>query len=136
MRRTIQLILPALIPSWHFFKAVEASPRIEYWIEEDGPYWREFGPRPAQVSMLETLKRLFWNPAWNDQLFLVSCSERLVTTPTEHSAQMIRQRLQKALCPKSKPLTVQFRLVFVSDAGGRQVREVEYVSDPFKVSPA
>jgi len=38
MLRTLQLLLPALIPSWEFFKAVAPSPRIEYWIEEDGPF--------------------------------------------------------------------------------------------------
>lgn len=133
MLRTLQLLLPALIPSWEFFKAVAPSPRIEYWVQEDGPYWREFQPRPLQLSPFVMLRRMFWNPDWNDQLFLVSCAERLVTEPTEHSVEMIKSRLVQALMKSSAGQTVQFRLVFVSEAQGRAVREVEYESDLFLV---
>ncbi len=131
MRRTLELLLPALIPSWDFFRSVEASPRIEYWVAEDGPYWREFQPRPAQITAGAMVRRLFWNPNWNDQLFLVSCAERLVTDPTEHAVDAIRNRLETALMPKKGRRTVQFRLVFVSEAQGHTVREVEYESTPF-----
>jgi len=29
--------------------------------------------------------RMFWNPSWNESLFLVSCAERLLQNPTPHS---------------------------------------------------
>ena len=133
MLRSVQLLLPALIPSWEFFKAVAPSPRIEYWVAEDGPFWREFQPRPAQLSPLVILRRMIWNPRWNDHLFLVSCAERLVTRPTEHSVDVIKSRLIKALAPNSSGRTVQFRLVFVSEAAGQKVRDIEYESAPFVV---
>lgn len=131
MLRTLELVLPALIPSWAFFKDVAPSPRIEYWVAEDGPFWREFQPRPMQVPIGKMIRRLIWNPRWNDQLFLVSCAERLVTDPTPHSVDEIKQRLATALRPTKGRRTVQFRLVFVSEACGTVSRDVEYESAPF-----
>jgi len=133
MLRTLELILPVLVPSWAFFKAVEASPRIEFCVIEDGPFWREYRPRPAEMGLRTMLCRLLWNPRWNDQLFLVSCAERLVIRPTEHSVIEIQRRIEARTKPPQGTRTVQFRLVFVSDAQGRLVREVEYESDQFEV---
>jgi hypothetical protein len=133
MLRTIELVLPALIPSWEFFKDVAPSPRIEYWVAEDGPFWREFQPRPMRVPIWAMIVRLIWNPRWNEQLFLVSCAERLVTDPTEHSVQEIKQRLAATLRPVIGRRMVQFRLVFVSEACGRTTRSIEYESAPFLV---
>jgi hypothetical protein len=119
----LRLILPALIPSWRFFKAIEPSHRVEWRVAAGA--WREFHPRPARVSLAAMIARLFWNPAWNDALFVVSCAERIAQSGCAHSVEEIRRRV--AL----KPGSVQFRLVFVQRVEGVLVREEVYASDIF-----
>lgn len=74
--------------------------------------------------------RLFWNPAWNDALFMVSCGERIAEQPTDHSINEITQRIRQL--PQVQGMDRgQFRLTFVSRICGRLHREVVFVSDPF-----
>ncbi|MEP1330837.1 hypothetical protein [Pseudophaeobacter sp.] len=130
MLRLISLFLPAVIPSWRFFKTVAPSPRIEYRLICDGKRgdWREDRPRPASLSIATMLRRMLWNPDWNEQLFLVSCSERLIDVPSQHSVDEINTRVARLLPSGSGDL--QFRLVFVSREGSRIVKMVEYESTP------
>ncbi len=129
MLPTVKLLLPALIPSWRFFDEIAPSPRIEFAVLEnedsvaDG--WQELRPRPAHVSVGEMLKRLVWNPRWNASLFLVSCAERLMQHPTDHSEREIVRRIA-AEHPTAK--YVQFRLVFIARIGEVLHQEVPYVS--------
>lgn len=134
MLRLISLLLPALIPSWRFFKTVAPSPRIEYRLISNGATgpWREDRPRPASLSAGQILKRMFWNPDWNEQLFLVSCSERLIEIPTDHSLNEINTRVARLLPPG--PELLQFRLVFLSREGATIVKLVEYESTPVALS--
>jgi len=80
-----------------------------------GP-WQEFRPRPKKVSLLRMFKRMFWNPNWNESLFLVSCSERLLDYPTKHSEDEILNRIIFALKKENqfeeRPeiFSLQFRL--------------------------
>ena len=142
MLQSLKLFLPALIPSWRFFETVEASPRIEFTqLEtEDGKAddWQEFRPRPAHLSFFAMLKRLFWNPAWNESLFLVSCAERLMDNPTEHSRQEIIERIIAQLEQRSADVAampyVQFRLAFVSRSGEELEKNIGYLSPVYKVS--
>ncbi|MET0545976.1 MAG: hypothetical protein ABWZ40_06670, partial [Caulobacterales bacterium] len=96
MLKSLKLLLPALLPSWNFFDSIGPSPRIEYALlltpEDQSPNWREFRPRPANLSFAAMLGRVFWNPRWNENLFLVSCAEKIVDAPTEHSIQEVFQR--------------------------------------------
>lgn len=134
MLRLISLLLPALIPSWRFFKTVAPSPRIEYRLVAKsfvGP-WQEDRPRPASLSFTQMLRRLLWNPDWNEQLFLVSCSERLIEVPSQHSLDEINSRIARLLPSGTEAL--QFRLVFLSREGGRLVKTVEYESAPVPLS--
>ena len=130
MLRLLSLLLPALIPSWRFFKTVAPSPRIEYrLIGPDGAGgWQEDRPRPAHLSLRQILSRLLWNPDWNEQLFLVSCSERLIEAPSQHSLDEINRRVARLLPPG--PEDLQFRLVFWSREGGQIIKQVEYESKP------
>lgn len=125
MLNSIKLLLPALIPSWRFFDTVAPSPRIEYGLlsskEEGVEEWIEFRPRPAKLSILSMLKRMFWNPEWNETLFLVSCSERLMTNPTKHSEQEIIDRIRFDLLSNNIDLNekrfLKFRLIFICREG-------------------
>lgn len=147
MWKTILLILPILIPSWRFFKSIEPSPRVQWGLTSADTVtpinWQEFRPRPAYLSPLHIFRRLFWNPAWNESLFLVSCAERLQENPTEHSINEIRQRV---LCDIARgPTTtkthgtdsdtmMQFRLLFVHRDGAQLTKEVLFTSEQFPLT--
>ncbi len=135
---TLKLLLPAVIPSWRFFDIIAPSPRIEYVLLETpdtaAENWREFRPRPATLPPTKMLARMFWNPHWNETLFLVSCAERLMSHPTEHSASEIFNRLKRDLlkkCPEQiekKPF-LQFRLVFHYRFETGMEKQVTFVSE-------
>ena len=130
---TLKLLLPVLIPSWRFFDGVAPSPRIEYAllgaVDETAKGWQEFRPRPEHVSLALMLRRMIWNPSWNETLFLVSCSERLVEHPAAHSVEEIFTRLSRELMPSPDKAHLQFRLVFVSREGEEIIRNVAFISD-------
>lgn len=137
MLSTLKLLLPALLPSWEFFKVVAPSPRIE-WRGLNGPDdpqtdWQEFKPRPAAVSIPKMLGRLMWNPGWNEALFLTSLSERLIEEPTHHSETEIYHRLAKAMPPSALPC-LQFRLIVVYRDGPRITRETAFVAPPRRLA--
>lgn len=121
MFRPLQLLLPALIPSWGFFEEIHASPRIEYQLLdvhcEPLHEWQEFRPRAAQVSPQAMLRRLLWNPHWNETLFLISCAERIDDSYSVRSENAILEcivrdwRLGTVQEPAAKH--VCFRLLFV-----------------------
>lgn len=138
MLRTVLLILPVLIPSWRFFRAIEPSPRVQWAVlpsrDATEGAWQEFRPRPATLTRFQTFCRLFWNPAWNDSLFVVSCAERIAEHPTAHSIDEIKQRIlveieKMQIDPAMERL--RFRLVFVSRDQTGLSQEVVFVSDPF-----
>jgi len=132
MLQTLKLLLPALIPSWRFFDAVTPSPRLEFMLlkspQDPVNDWQEFRPRPAQLSLKCALISMFWNPQWNESLFLVSCAERLVNEPTDHSHEEILKRLRREIAYSSATPYLQFRLVFVSRAGTQVKKDVWYIS--------
>ncbi len=135
--KPLGLLLPALIPSWNFFDVIAPSPRIEYAlapssaIPQDG--WVEFRPRPQRLSTLVVLRRLLWNPRWNETLFLVSCAERLINAPTDHSQNEIFSRLAAGL-RHAPDAWLSFRLVFVSREDLAIQREVLFQSAPRRLA--
>jgi hypothetical protein len=128
--RLMSLFLPTVIPSWRFFQTVAPSPRIEYRLitGEQAGDWHEDRPRPAHLSFGQMLRRMLWNPDWNEQLYLVSCSERLIEAPSQHSLDEINTRVARLL--PHGPQLLQIRLVFVSREGAQIVKLVEYESTP------
>jgi hypothetical protein len=134
--QTIRLLLPALIPSWRFFGFIAPSPRIEFTLlrsAQDTPdNWREFRPRPAHLPVSRMLLRLLWNPRWNETLFLVSCAERLIDNPTEHSSREIVQRIESQLERDGLDIMatpyLQFRLMFVSRQGEKLQNNIDFIS--------
>lgn len=144
---TLKLLLPALIPSWHFFDIITASPRIQYALLEDedetGSVWSEFRPRPQSVSMRQTLRRLFFNAKWNESLFLVSCAERILLNASSqqvsHSESEILERINNELQLNDTPLNaryLQFRLLCVKREQNELVEEVSYLSRKHAFSSA
>lgn len=130
MLRSLQLLLPALVPSWNFFDIIAPAPFIEYAAlqnKDDTPNWQAFRPRPQRLSTVPILRRLFWNPNWNESLFLVSCAERLLTEPTDHSRNEILARIKADITPSISYL--QFRLVLRH----RLQTEIAYLSQVYAV---
>jgi hypothetical protein len=134
-----KLLLPALFPSWRFFDVIGPSPRIELCLidtPDDEPVdWRACRPRPARLGPWEMVTALFWNPRWNETLFLANCSERIIQGQVEHCCQEIRQRLLNDLSRdrtlEALPRFFRFRLVFVSRDGDGSRRDVGFISPPY-----
>ncbi|RVU04231.1 hypothetical protein EOE18_12075 [Novosphingobium umbonatum] len=132
--KSLALVLPALIPSWRFFDAVSASPRLDYVLlakqTDDSADWRPFRPRPERLTFPAMLRRMLWNAERNESLFLVSCSERLVQNPTAHSQSEILRRIARHLAPQADATPfLQVRLRFVlPDEDGALNSHVAYLS--------
>jgi len=142
MLKALKLLFPALIPSWNFFDVIAASPRVEYARlrspQEAGGGWREFRPRPQRVSVPVMLRRLLWNPRWNEALFVVSCAERLLDEPTAHSEDEIFRRIAADLADGPDDgeggTWLSFRIVLVSEDAGTVVRETAFVAEPRRLA--
>lgn len=122
MFRTLSLIVPVLVPSWRFFSAVAPSPRIEIALlgpaQEAAKEWREFRPRPARLSLVQSLRSLFWNPRWNEGLFLTSCAERFLSSGSQAAFDHILQRVSKALHEEGVSASrFQLRLIVIARIG-------------------
>ncbi|MGC3983182.1 MAG: hypothetical protein QM808_18155 [Steroidobacteraceae bacterium] len=139
MLRSLQLLLPALLPSWRFFDYIAPSPRIQFALlnERGQPLgeWREFRPRPAQLPFTTLWSRLLWNPRWNESLFLMSCAERILEQPTAHSEQQILERLLEDYRRDLIPATtgakqLQFRLLLIERQGTQLQQQIVFESQP------
>ena len=143
MVHTLKLLLPALFPSWRFFDVIAPSPRIEVAaladpdapLPTEGAGWRDLRPKRERIGFAERLASFFWNPRWNETLFLATCAERLMQEPSEHSEREIVRRLRADLLAEAAdtdlPPYFSFRLVFVSRDGEHLRRDVAYVSPPY-----
>jgi len=136
MIRILKLLLPALIPSWNFFDVIAPSPRIQFAVLADRhetiSAWCEFRPRPNHVSFMQMLGHMLWNPQWNEYLFMMSCAERLLDQPTQHSENEIFKRIVLQLNQKEVALAgdvyLQFRLMVVCREGTALQQQPEYES--------
>ena len=130
MWQTLLLVLPVLVPSWRFFKTIEPSPRIEWRFAEESA-WRTLRPLPQRLSPWQMAARLFYNPVWNEGLFLVSCAERIQEVPTPHSITTIQRAIRQDITAETAAREVVFRIRLIARQGEEMVEEVLFVSDPF-----
>jgi hypothetical protein len=138
MLHILKLLIPALVPSWNFFDIITPSPRVQFTLlksKYDAPHvWHEFRPRPAHLSFLQMLGRLFWNAKWNESMFVVSCAERLMEQPTQHSENEILERIIGDLIDSTSNTQMmdatylQFRLLIVERQGTRLEQEAAFYS--------
>ena len=141
MLHSLKLLLPALIPSWNFFDIIAPSPRIQFRVSQDkqeaSADWLEFRPHPEHVSFIKMLGRMVWNPFWNESLFLMSCAERLIEYPTQHSEEEILKRIARDLSGKNifpdMPY-IQFRLITIMRKGVDLEEALVYESRIAKLS--
>ena len=136
---TLKLLLPALIPSWNFFDVIAPSPRIEYVLLNSATaiptQWHAFRPRPAQLLFWDMLKRIFWNPVWNETLFMMSCAERILeNSPQQHSENEILNRVIYELFNTNlnnsftSATHIQFRILTVQCNDEQLVYEINFES--------
>lgn len=126
-------LLPALVPSWRFFQEIEASPRIEVaWPESSRANgsgseldWQVFRPRPTRVGPWTMVRRLFWNPWWNECLYLTSLSERVVYDRSQRAADEIMARIREDFPGAPEP---RVRIVLIDRQGGDLVSTVAWAS--------
>lgn len=138
MLDALKLLIPALIPSWRFFDVIAPSPRIQYALlaseQATTDQWVEFAPRPESLSFWQMLLRLIWNPGWNETLFVMSCAERLMENPAEHSENEIMNRISsnlindKPALKNGKEVYLQFRLLVVERENDVLHESVTYYS--------
>lgn len=139
----LRLLLPAIVPSWRFFDAVTASPRVDYALlaapDRLVEQWREFRPRPAVLGLGTMLRRLLWNAQWNENLYLVSLAERLMSAATEETAVhsqrelllRVARHLDRHMAHDHRAyLQIRLRLVNRADAAERMAGETVYLSSP------
>ena len=75
-----------------------------------------------------------WNPCWNESLFLVSCAERLLQNPTQHSEDEILNRIVIGLIGDTSGADLpdathlQFRLVLVQRVEAAITEEIVFYS--------
>jgi hypothetical protein len=139
----LKLLLPVFIPSWQFFKDLAPSPRIEFTLhktaEEGLCDWQELNLRPQRLSIIEMLVSIFFNPRWNEALFIMNCAEQLIINPTEYGSREIMKRIQSELERRQVDLRMtpylQFRLVFVSRENTSLRRDILFISKIAKISP-
>ncbi|WP_221364313.1 hypothetical protein [Sphingomonas jinjuensis] len=143
----MRLLLPAVVPSWRFFDAVTASPRIDYVLAASpggaSGDWHEFDPRVPVLSARMMLRRLVWNPAWNEALYLVSLAERLMSNADPatlaHSEREMLRRVAHQLHRKGYDrggdwLRIRLRFVHRPPGTDEVLGEVVYVSDHHRLS--
>lgn len=144
MLAVLKLLLPAVFPSWRFFDEIAPSPRIELALLENpddaGDEWRDCRPRPLHLGLWGYLTAFFWNPRWNEALYLATCAERLMQDPSDHRIREIRRRVRADLPAdlssgsgaRSDRPYFRFRLVFVSRQDERLRRDVTFVSPSYQ----
>jgi hypothetical protein len=134
----ISWLLPALLPSWRFFDYIGPSPRIEICLlphaDSTPAQWQAFNPRPAHVSSATMLRRLFWNPVWNESLYLLSCSEKIIERQSQRAEQEIALRIAanlqaNAAANGTEYLFFVFRLIVI-ERGATTLTQHEVFRSP------
>lgn len=134
----LKLILPVLFPSWRFFSAIGASPRLQIALlktaDEEPKVWQEFRPRPARIPLSQGLLRVLHNPQWNESLYLNTCAERIFEGAAPFYQREILVRIDKALAngeiPAGDALFWCYRLLALETDKGALTEIQVLVSGP------
>lgn len=138
--RLLHLWFPVVCPSWRFFNSIGPSPRLEYAIGPAPYQWQAFRPRPATLTLGQSLWQLLHNPQWNETLYLNTCCEHLLENPNTHWHLPIQQRLQRAcqLGEIQLPENTQqmrFRVAYYRRHQQQIQVEIGYTSPAFNGTP-
>lgn len=132
MMSTTKLLLPVLFPSWRFFRAVEASPRIEWRLIGAGSEdWHLYGTRAQHFSLWKAFTRLFLNAKWHEELYMVTLSERLLVEDSVFANKEIAYRLMPIIRKRKdlpKRAVFQYRVILVSREDDDIMSEEAFIS--------
>ncbi len=135
----LKLILPVIFPSWRFFSSIGPSPRIQFTFllneNDESQVWQDFRPCPARVSFIQGLRRLFWNPEWNETLYINTCAERLFDEYSLSCEQEIMRRIlvtvsRENIFHAENDIYLQYRLCAVVREGSEITQPVVFMSKP------
>ena len=141
----LKLFIPVLFPSWRFFSGIGASPRIQYAFlqsEHGEPEaWNDFRTIPPQVGLWDTFVRLFFNPVWNETLYINTCAEHLFEEYSAMREQEIMRRLLAAvergeLSAKPCAKYLVYRVVALIREGEVIISPVAFVARPALLTTA
>lgn len=136
---TLQLILPVFFPSWRFFSGIDPSPRVQYALlasETENPtVWQAFRPLQHRMSIWQAIQRLFWNPKWNETLYINSCAERLFDGYSSMREHEIMRRILAAINKgeiqlKDNDRFIVFRILALAHEGQEVIETLVFVSKP------
>jgi hypothetical protein len=136
---TLQLILPVFFPSWRFFSGIDPSPRVQYALlasEREKPtVWKTFRSLQHRISIWQAMQRLFWNPKWNETLYINSCAERLFDGYSPMREHEIMRRILAAIYLgeiqiKDNDRYIVFRILALAREGQEVIETLVFVSKP------
>lgn len=138
----LRLLLPILFPSWRFFSQIDPSPRIEYGFSQTPTHphaWHESLPRPESIHWKNSLKRLFYNPEWNEYLYLTTCAEQVLVDASPKKIDEIFQRLYRVLSHSTIGTAenreyLSFRIQLIERQNNHVVTALAFISEPRAVS--
>lgn len=78
------------------------------------------------------LRKLLWNPRWNEMLFMVTCAEKLLDEPSPwHEDELLTRIAADFMRERSPgPGYLRFRIVIVQREDKRITERVSFVSAP------
>lgn len=135
----LNLVLPVIFPSWRFFSSIGPSPRIHYAFLEDEnsepQEWIEFRPIPQRIRFLSRLRNLFYNPEWNEKLYMNTCAERLFEAYSPMRDQEIMARLIAAynsgeIASANEVSYITYRISALMREGNEVIQQVTFTSQP------
>jgi len=75
---------------------------------------------------------MFWNPRWNETLYIASCADRLLGTPDPHCQQEILQRIKHDIhtgeIDSASATQVQFRLLLIKRVNAELITDLIFIS--------
>lgn len=105
------------MPSWQFFNEVAPSPRIEFAVldtkDQEISQWQDLVSRKQEYKISDFFKSIFFNPEWNQKLYLINCAEKIVISQSKHAVKEIFKAILEKLKLEGDKF-VCFRLVFIS----------------------
>ena len=123
--KTLTLFLSAIISSWQFFKEAAEAPVLEISFNDEN--WDVLSLRSDKRTFLGFLGGIFYNPKWNEALYIMDCAERLLTDISQRNIDELMDRV--VLYLKSRNLLnssqLKYRLLYKNDVVfTSQVREL------------
>ena len=101
-----------MISSWQFFKEVTPKLEIEFSWNDDARNWQVLKLRAQNLSTIELIKSVFFNPQWNEALYIMDCAERLIMNPSQERINQLKERIQMQLEKQGFDLSQKTELDF------------------------